>query len=408
MPAPPLSLAVPRVGRRPGRWTVRDDGLASRRQQQRGSGVYEAAVPARLAELDFSVPAEIAADAADAESALISFDRESAARLAALGGGPGPMSAILLRTESSSSSRIENLTVGARQLASAELDASTSANARLVLANVRAMEAALTLSADLDLRAVLTMHDELLGADPAHGGTAGALRKQLVWIGRSALSPIGADHVAPEAEDVPEAMTDLMRFAAREDLPVLVQTAIAHAQFETIHPFTDGNGRTGRALVHALLHGKGLLRTLTAPVSAGLLHDMDGYVTALDAFRAGDAAPIVEAFAAAARFAAVTGGRLIEDLEAAVQESSSRLEGLRPQALGWRLLPRLVAQPVVDSAHVRRDLGVSDTSALRALAQLEDAGVLTETTGARRRRIWRHDGILAVLDDYAESIRRRG
>lgn len=408
MPALPLSLAVPPVGRRPGHWTVRDDGLASRRQQQRGTSAYDAAVPARLADWDLSVPTEIAADAADAESALVSFDRESAVRLDALGGGPGPMSAILLRTESSSSSRIENLTVGAGQLASAELGAATSANAHLVLANVRAMEAALALSADLDLRAVLTMHDELLGADPAHAGVAGALRTQLVWIGRSALSPIGADHVAPEAEDVPEAMADLMRFAAREDLPVLLQTAIAHAQFETIHPFTDGNGRTGRAIVHAMLHGKGLLRSLTAPVSAGLLHDMDGYVAALGAFRAGDAAPIVTTFAAAARFSAVTGARLIADLEDAVQESSSRLVGLRPQALGWRLLPRLVAQPVVDSAHVRRELGVSDTSALRALAQLEGASVLTETTGARRRRLWQHDGILAVLDDYAESIRRQG
>ena len=124
---------------------------------------------------------------ADAETALAAFDSHAAARLGAQSPALGPMNAVLLRTESAASSQIEDLTVGARQLALAVLDESRSGNARAVVANVRTMEAALRLAAELDLEAILAMHEELLE------GTvdAGRLRRQLVWVGRSGLSPLG-------------------------------------------------------------------------------------------------------------------------------------------------------------------------------------------------------------------------
>jgi Fic family protein len=397
-------LLVPPVGRRAGRWTVPDDGLASRAARTRGSGPYEATLPAPLAgdrPLDLSLPGDLAADIADAEQALTAFDALALARLGSDSPALGPMSAILLRTESASSSQIEDLTVGARQLALAELDESRSANARAVVANVRTMEAALRLADSLDLDAVLAMHAELL----AGGSDAGRLREQLVWVGRSGVSPLGAAHIAPEAEDVPAALEDLVVFLARDDLPILLHAAIAHAQFETIHPFTDGNGRTGRALVHALLAGKGLLST-TAPVSAGLLTDLEGYTGALTAFRAGDARPIVEEFARAARYAAVTGTRLVEDLAAQLEADRERLAGLRRHALAWRVLPLLVGQPIVTAAHLREVLDVPAMSAQRALAQLAGAGVLQEATGRSRNRVWQHRGILAILDAYAAEVRR--
>jgi len=399
-------LPVPPLGHREGTWHVPDDGLASRQTRRRGSGTYQAAVPARLAELRLSIPGEIAADVADAEAALGRLDAHAATTLGSDHAGIGPMSSILLRTESAFSSQIEDLTVGARQLALAELEESSSANARLVIGNVRAMEAALDLASRLDLDAVLAMQAALLSADPTHRREAGRLRIRLVWIGRHGSSPLGAVHVAPEAEDVPAAMEDLLAFIAREDLPILLQAAIAHAQFETIHPFTDGNGRTGRALVHAMVHGKGLVTRTTAPISAGLLTDVEGYTHALTAYRAGDAAPIVEQFARAARYGAVTGRALVDDLAAVLAASRERLAGLRPQASGWSLLPLLVGQPIVNAAYVREVLSTNAVTAQRALAQLSEAGVLTERTGRSRGRVWQHDGILRVLDDYAEQVRR--
>lgn len=383
-----------------------DDGMTSRSARQRGTGEYQAAVPARIASLELPIPADLAADVADAELALARLDAHATATLGPDHAGLGPMSSILLRTESASSSQIEDLTVGARQLALAELEESTSANARLVVGNVRAMEAALRLADRLDLDAVLGMHAALLAADPVRGGDGGALREQLVWVGRSGISPVGAAHIAPEAEDVSPALEDLMAFIAREDLPVLVQCALAHAQFETIHPFTDGNGRTGRALVHAMVRGKGLVTRTTAPISAGLLVDVEAYVDALTAFRAGDARPIIEQFARAARYGAGTGARLVDDLAAEIARSREQLAGLRPQAAGWRLLPLLLGQPVVNANYVRTVLGTSGMTAQRAIDQLAAAGILVERTGRTRDRIWQHSGILGVLDAYAEQIRR--
>lgn len=398
-------LSVPPVGHRPGTWRVADDGLSSRSARARGSGPYEATLPAGLDSpaLELALPGALAADVADAETALAAFDAHAAARLGTGNPALGPMSAVLLRTESASSSQIEDLTVGARQLALAGLDESRSRNARAVVANVHTMEAALRLASRLDLDAILAMHAELL----VGAADAGRLRQQLVWVGRSGLSPLGAVHIAPEAEDVPAALHDLLAFLARDDLPVLVHAAIAHAQFETIHPFTDGNGRTGRALVHALLSGKGLLTT-TAPVSAGLLTDLGAYTDALTAFRAGDARPIVEEFARAARYAAVTGTRLVDDLAAQLEEDHERLAGVRRHALAWRVLPLLLGQPIVNAAHLQHALDVPAMTAQRALTQLTESGVLHETTGRSRNRVWQHAGILRVLDAYAAEVRRVG
>ena len=316
------------------------------------------------------------------------------------------MSAILLRTESSTSSQIENLTAGAKQLALAELNESQSANAKVIVANVRAMEAALALADQLSEASILTMHRELLAHQPGWESHAGAFRNELVWVGGDRGSPRGAKHIGPRDDLVPGAIEDMLSFVQRDDLPVLAQAAISHAQFETIHPFADGNGRTGRALVQAMLRGKGLIRHATAPISAGLLRDTDTYFDALTTYRAGDAAPIIERFAAAARYAAVSGKKLVDDLADEQERARDRLGNLRRQAGAWKVLPHLIAQPVINTAYLQEQLGMNAMSAGRALEQLTDAGVLTETTGLRRNRVWQQSEILGILDGYAASIRR--
>lgn len=404
----PDPVVVPRLGYETHVWTARDDLGASRAKLRAASGEYQSAIPATIANLDLAVPADLAADAEEATAALSRFDLYARSTLGATSPALGPMSSVLLRTESDSSSRIENLTVSARQLALAELDQSGSANARLVVGNVRAMEAALRLSDHLDVEAILAMQRELLRGQRGWEEHAGALRTTLVWVGSSGLSPRGASFVAPQAALVPEALRDLVSFIARDDLPVLVQAAITHAQFETIHPFVDGNGRTGRALVHALLRAKGVLTTTTAPVSAGLLRDTAGYVRALTAYRSGDARPVIERFAEASRFASRSGAALVDDLAAQLDHARGLLVAarVRSHAGAYAVLPHLVAHPVVNAATLKGLLGMADNTAQRALAQLVSAGVLTERTGARRNRIWQHRGILDVLDLYAQSLRR--
>ncbi|MET4225429.1 Fic family protein [Oerskovia enterophila] len=401
----PLVLAP--VGREEHVWVAEDDGLSTRAQVTAGSGPYTSTVPAEIADLAPDVPSDLAADVEVATAELTRFDVYARTVLGVDSPALGPMASVLLRTESASSSQIENLTVGARQLALAEIDQSTSANAQTVVANVRAMEAALVLADRLDESAILTMQHELLSGQRGWEQHAGRYRDGLVWVGTSSISPRGASHVAPQPDLVARAMGDLVDFMHRDDLPVLVQAAVAHAQFETIHPFADGNGRTGRALVHALLRAKGTVRHTTAPVSAGLLVDTEAYFDALTAYRGGDARPIVEQFARAGRYAARSGARLVDDLGAQISQAKEQLGSLRPQAAAWKVVPHLVAHPVVNAAFLTGRLGMNAVTAQRALVQLSDAGVLQERTGRQRNRIWQHDGILAVLDVFAQGIRRR-
>lgn len=388
-------------------WVAEPHGRTGRSRLAAASGPYQSTVPPRIAHWTPVVPAGLAAESEEAAAALSRFDSHARAMLGDASPSLGPMSSILLRTESTSSSQIEDLTVGARQLAMAELGQASSGNARTVAANVHAMESALELADRLDAEAVLEMHRGLLSGQPGWEQHAGRWRDQLVWVGASSVSPRGATHVAPQAPLVPAAMEDLMAFVRRDDLPVMVQTAVAHAQFENIHPFADGNGRTGRALVQAMLRAKGLTPTTTAPVSAGLLVDTERYFAALTSFRDGDAAPIVEEFSAAARFAATAGTQLIDDLVAELERSRGQLAGLRPQATAWRVLPHLLSQPVVNGPYLASHLHLGAQSVQNALTQLTDAGVLQERTGQRRNRVWQHPGVLAVLDDFADSLTRR-
>src|SRR5262249_15243076 len=137
---------------------------------------------------------------------------------------------------------------------------------------------------------------------------AGRWRTEQVWVGGGGFGPHRAAFVPPHYERGPDAMRDLMSFVRRDDLPGLAHAALAHAQFETIPPLGDGNGRTRQALAHAMLRAGGLTRNVTVPVSAGLLTDTDAYFAALMAYRRGDAARIV-ALIAEASFAAIANGR---------------------------------------------------------------------------------------------------
>lgn len=373
-------------------------GLADLRAAQRQAGVYEAAIPAAIADLEVALPAGVMADADEASREIARFDAE-------LGDEIAPFSAVLLRSESAASSNIENLTASARVIAEAEaLGDSGRRNAALIVGNTEAMKAAVALADQIDEDAILAMHAALMRT--SHPDMAGKWRTEQVWIGGGAFGPRGADFIAPHHQRVRPAIADMLAFARRGDIPSLPQIAIAHAQFETIHPFTEGNGRTGRAVVQAMLRNKRLTRQITVPVSAGLLTNTAAYFGALGSYRKGDPAPIVEKFSAASVLAVVNGRRLVGDLRSIRERWNSQITARRDSAV-HRVADLLLRQPVFNALTLQRELGITTGNARRYVDPLVTAGIILEFTDRARNRAWRAPEVLGALDAFAERTGRR-
>lgn len=359
--------------------------------------VYNAAVLPEIGQLTPQVSAAVAAMSEEAVAEIRAFDAESK-------GEVGAFASILLRTESASSSQIEQLTASARAIAEAEVTAQGSGNAAVIAANTDAMTAALRLANELDLEAIIEVQRALLEGTAPH---MLGLREEPVWIGGAGSTPVTADFVPPASERVEPALKDLVSFMRRDDLPVLVQAAVAHAQFETIHPFVDGNGRTGRALVHALLRGKGITTRVTVPVSGGLLQDKETYIEALNAYRDGQIDPIVRSFAVSALHAVGHGRTMWQRLDAVKEKWRSSVKARSDSAV-WRLLEVLIAHPVLDAEIAARELGVAVTNVHRHLTTLADAGVLVRSQHYKSRRmLWRAPDVLEVVDAYSADVGRR-
>ncbi len=336
--------------------------------------------------------------AEESSIAIARFDERYGQHLA-------PFSTLLLRSESAASSRIENLTARARSLGEAELGSQEKNNATQVVRNVRTMETALAAADEMDSASILRMHEALMSGTPDED-VAGHWRNQQVWIGTSAVSPIGASYIAPFHDRVPGLMEDLMAYARRTDVPVVIQAAITHAQFETIHPFTDGNGRTGRALMHAMLKHRGTASRVTVPVSSGLLSNINGYHQALNAFRDGDAESIIVQCAEASFLAIENGTSLADDVSTITANWREQVTARKDSAV-WRVLELLGCQPVLNATMLEEKLGLDYRTGKRAMDSLESFGIVVGVNKFKQGRFWRAPAILAALDAFAARSGRR-
>ncbi len=397
-PPATVLLPVPAVGAEPQTWDPPPGYGLTRRERAGRGGTYFSAVPATIAELSLHLPSSLAADAEDAAAEIARFDASTEHTL-------GAVTAILLRSESASSSQIEQITASARAIAEAELTGAGTGNAAVVVDNMHAMTDALDRTdGPLTVERVADIQRELLHR---HSPQLVGWRTQPVWIGGGGSTPMTADYVAPDHHRIAACMDDLVTFAARDDLPVLPQVAVAHAQFETIHPFADGNGRTGRALVATMLRHKQLTRTATVPISGGLLAEKDQYFAALDAYRAGDAAPIVDQITRASLRAVHHGRRLAEQVN---QQQAAWRESLRARSdsTAWRILDLLPAHPVVDAETIAAQTGIHPNNVRRAVEPLLAAGILTARQHYKSHKLlYRSPAILDLLDSYAAEVGRR-
>lgn len=388
-----------------GRWervSVAPDFQGMRRQERQG-GTYLRYHPDLMPRGPLRVSpvlAELITDASTRVAALGQRLRDRPIRL---------LYATLLRSESISSSWIEGLRDTPRSIMAARLHDVEGANgvSRGVLRNIEAMERSVQalIKANWANGDIHTVHQALL---PNGSGSQGLFRRDQVYIG--GRSPLTAQYVAPPHVEVEPLMDDLLRFVSTAATSPLVSASLVHAQFETIHPYEDGNGRTGRVLFHGVLARSGIVDQGVLPLSIVLRADLAGYVAALTAFRPGSDDPAVVGharetfltyFLHAVIDAADIAEEMIGEVECILERWRPYVERLRTDSSVHLVLELLTEQPVLTQGYVRERLQVTPVTATKALAELERVGILQRVGGKyRRQNLYQAGEVLALMDHY--------
>lgn len=258
----------------------------------------------------------------------------------------------------------------------------------------------------LSIRLLCEAHRILMAGVRGENMQPGEIRRSQNWIGGS--RPGNARFVPPPPEEVPGALGALERWLHQEsDLPPLVRAGLAHVQFETIHPFLDGNGRIGRLLIALLVEHWGLLELPLLYLSLAFKRNQPEYYVRLAAVRGdGDWEGWIRFFLDCVREAADDGVRVARELQVLVGRDRDRvLAHERATVTAIRLIERLASRPVVTIAAASDLLGLTAPPTRKAVALLESLGVLREITGKRRGRAYCYDEYLRVLTDD-EPLRR--
>ncbi|WP_194834741.1 Fic family protein [Nocardia sp. XZ_19_369] len=359
------------------------------------------AIPPRIGDLAYDPTGSVARAH---EAAIIAIARLEAG----FGEHLAPLADFLLRSESVASSKIEHIDAGWRAFGKAIAGGKASVEAQSQLAAVKALIAMVDTAGrgPVTIDHLLAAHQLLMAPDFYSARDSGQLRDVQNWIGGSDYTPVGAAYIPPPAELVAELMEDLLVFVNRNDLPILAQAAIAHAQFESIHPFTDGNGRIGRALISAVLRRRELTHRVTVPLASAMLADTARYFAQLGAYREGRVDTFVEYVAVGALHASEAAQESARAL-AALPARWRELARPRANSADETLLAALLDAPIFNADTAQRIAGTTDASTYRALGRLTEVGVLEVLSESKRNRVWAAVDVLAELDALSVAIGKR-
>ena len=334
------------------------------------------AIPIGDVQVDFSSDATLAI--AEASSSLGSVPALPTAGIAA----------VLYRSESSASSLIEGVGPGPRRILEAEIagDQEIDDEAALrVVGNLAALRDAMESALPSRPEDILRWHRKLMEGHPRMTPESiGSFRIEQNWIGGDASGPRNAEFIPPRPEDVPPLVDDLIAFCARTDLASVAHAAIAHARFEVIHPFIDGNGRVGRLLIQPLLRRRHVLPS-PVPVSVIWTEETGHYLAGLRSYQEGDVNTWLEYFSLSIVQAVAWMADFSERVLTLLADFHGRVD-TRGESVTARIIDDLPERPILDSQAVAKYYGVTPQSAHAALLRLEEAGILRERDFARRRR----------------------
>ena len=393
-------------------WTGEVVGLTRR---DRRPCAYEVYMPDLLQGRRFSLEGNVASEVTRAETAIARLDTTGNALA-----NSEALALLLLRAESVASSRIEGLEVGGRRLLRADAAQRLGVEppdvtSREVLGNIDAMTWAVSSvgpGGDVTLEALLETHRRLLAGTrlEGHGGNVRSVQN---WIGGSDYNPCSASFVPPPPEIVPRLMDDLIEFCNNDSLPALAHAAVAHAQFETIHPFVDGNGRAGRALIHMVMRRRGLGLRILAPVSLILATWSRDYIDGLNGTRYVGHPDSTEAhaginnwialFASACNRSVEDAGRFEDRVRELQSDWRERVGRIRRDSAVNLLIDALPAAPVLTTSTAAELVGRSFQATSLAVDRLVGAGVLVQVNIGRRNRAFEaHE----LVDEFTAFERR--
>lgn len=396
------------------RWEPRFEGLT--RQDRRGCS-YDAYLPDPLSGWNLMLPSDLAADIADAEAAIGKLNRGDTEHVSLEG-----LARFLLRAESVASSKIEGLDVSVRRLIAAESGiaqggGSSDRAATEVLANIASMQSAVDLAAEshqISLDDLLSVHRELMtgSSTPQFGGT---IRDRQNWIGGSAYNPCSAAFVPPPPQFVENLIEDLIEYVNDDAHSPLVQAAIAHAQFETIHPFADGNGRSGRALIHIVLQRRRLATRFVPPISLVLATWSADYIAGLGAYRhlgspdsderSAGAQVWLRIFAGATLRACVDAQRYAARIDEMTADWREHLGRVRLHSATDLLIRVLPGAPLITTSSASAMIGRSEVATSSAINRLLDAGILRQRNIERQRyRIFEAPDVINLFTSLERAL----
>lgn len=376
---------------------------------------YRAWVPAAISDLAVDLPESTLRLACEAEAAVTQFSHSDQAHVTR---------GTHLAAEAMASTMIEDVYPSPKNFPLALFLREGRPQEKAAVSNFDAIESALLLggaTATATLDDLLTIHTALTARLPGYRHAPGVVRARQNWIAPfnwmdregMRLGPAGpnVDYVPPPPEHLPALLDDFVAFLNRDDLQPVVHCAIAHARFQELHPFIDGNGRTGRALTQMMWRRAGLLPADTCvPLSVPMVGGRDDYIGGLVCARsftsASDVArafqPVVELFAACALRAQQIARATAAHLLGVVERHQRRLS-FTARSFGWRTLLSLTSQPVVSSASIcfdQRDAthgGYGKRQPRRVIERLREIGVV-RLLGVRN---WER---LYVADEIADTI----
>jgi len=332
------------------------------------------------------------------------FHLGNLARMAKSIPNPDLFAGMYVRREAILSSEIENISCTLDEVleyeAEADINHGQNKEVEKVVKYVRAFNAGLARlgpQKKLDSALLKDLHGILLEGEA--DGNPGRFRPKQNWIGRIGSSAAEADFVPPPEQEMYQAVGNLEYFINEHQSPMasLVRCALAHAQFETIHPFTDGNGRIGRLLIALMLCQTRKLEQPLLYISLYLLQNRSEYYERLTDIRAkGDWLGWVKFFLLGVELTAKEAIGVSERL-VALQSDMNKLIG--SQRRGRELIRLLYEYPIVDARGVKRHLDVTLDTAIAWLQRFEKAGIVREITGQKRGRVYRFDRYVDTLDD---------